>query len=126
MWNRLKKFFVKGEATPVSSNPEDAYIVTITDEYVKVEHPRRKTESIQWKNIEEIWLVNTDDGPFLPDVFLLLTGNNEGCIIPQGTKGCDEVYDIVSKYDNFSFENVIASMTCTDNQRFVLWKRKAE
>ncbi len=106
-----------------SRNPEDDFIVTITDEFVKVEHPDLKISQIHWSNIEHIKLVNTDDGPFLPDVWLMLIGENEQCIIPQGAKGYNEVYDIVTKYDGFDFENVIKSMLCTDNAEFDLWKR---
>ncbi|MDR2951527.1 MAG: hypothetical protein LBV71_20245 [Prevotella sp.] len=121
MFSWLKKIFSKENKSP--KNPEDAYLVTITDEYVKVEHPRRATESICWEEINEIWLINTDDGPLLPDVFLALVGEKGGCLIPQGANGFDEVYDIVSKYNGFNFENVIKSMACADNQRFILWGR---
>ena len=103
---------------------EDNFLVTIADELVKVEHPERKTEQIYWKNIEQIKFINTDEGPFLPDVWLTLLGKEEGYLIPHGAKGYDEVYEIVSKYQGFNFENVIASMSCSDNAEFDLWKRK--
>ena len=47
----------------------------------------------------------------------------EICSIPQGANGYDEVFDLVSKYDNFNFENVGLSMSCTDNAEFELWKK---
>ena len=111
-----------GKSKP--KNPEDEYIITITDEAVKVEHPRRETEAILWDDIEVIELINTDDGPFVPDVWLALIGKNSGCLIPQGTKGFETVYDIVSKYENFNFENFIKSMSCTANEEFLLWKKE--
>lgn len=111
-----------GKTNP--KNPEDDFIVTITDAFVKVEHPHRKTEQIEWKDINEIKLLNTDAGPVAPDVWIALLGENSGCIIPQGCKGSDEVYNIVSKYENFNFENVIKSMSCTDNEEFHLWTKK--
>lgn len=104
--------------------PEDDYIVTLTATNVKVEHPKRATEEIDWQDIEEIKLINTDQGPFLPDVWLLLLGKGKGCSIPQGCKGFDDVYDIVSKYEGFNFENAIKSMSCTDNAQFELWSKK--
>jgi hypothetical protein len=104
-------------------NPEDDFIVTITNELIKIEHPNRKTEQIYWKNIDIIKLINTDEGPWLPDIWLALLGKEEGCLIPQGAKGYDEVYEIVSKYEGFNFENVIKSMSCTDNEEFELWTR---
>jgi hypothetical protein len=109
-----------------SKNPEDDYKVTVTEELILVEHPRRKTEQILWKDITEIKLINTDEGPWLPDVWLTLLSKDGGCLIPQGAIGYDTVYDIVSKYDGFDFENVIKSMSCTDNMQFQLWTRTKE
>ncbi|MEO8516018.1 MAG: hypothetical protein ABI426_04700 [Flavobacterium sp.] len=103
--------------------PEDYYETIITDELIKVEHPKRKTEQILWKDIEEIKLINTDAGPFAPDIWLALLGVNSGCLIPHGSKGFNKVYDIVSKYENFDFENVTKSMTCTNNEDFKLWSK---
>jgi hypothetical protein len=104
-------------------NPELQFTITISNEFVQVDHPERSTERIKWLEIEEIKLLNTDDGPFLPDVWLCLIGANSRCLIPQGSDGYDEVYEIVSKYEGFSFENVIKSMACTDNAEFRLWKK---
>lgn len=70
-------------------------------------------------------LINTDEGPFLPDVWLVLVGDNGSCSLPQGCIGYDQVYDIVSKYEGFDFENEIKSMKCTANQQFLLWKKNS-
>ncbi len=104
--------------------PEEDYTVTITETYIRVEHPEKKTGQIMWDNIEEIKFINTDEGPWLPDVWLALSGKEDGCLIPQGAKGYEDVYNIVSKYESFNFENVINSMTCTDNAEFPLWTKK--
>lgn len=114
-------FFSKLFGKKSSQNPEDDF--TITDDFVRVEHPNRKTEEIFWKDINEIRFINTDGGPFTMDIWLALIGDNSGCLVPQETKGCEKVYDIVSKYDGFDFENVVKSMSST-NQQFLLWKRK--
>jgi len=111
----------KGKGVP--HQPEVAYKVTITEQGVQVEHPQRKTESIRWQDIDEVRLINTDEGPWLPDVWLALIGQETGCLIPQGAKGYDEVYDIVSQYEGFNFENVMKSMCCTSNEQFELWKK---
>jgi hypothetical protein len=107
-----------------SKNPEDQFKVTITDSFVQVEHPARKTEMIHWVDIKQIKLINTDEGPWLPDLWLSLVGDNSACLIPHGASGYDEVYDKVSKYAGFKFENVIKSMRCTDNAEFLLWRRE--
>lgn len=102
---------------------EDDFTVTITDEYVKVEHPQNQPECIRWEEIMEIRLVNTDDGAWLPDVWYALIGKETGCLIPQGAPGSENLYDIISKYEGFNYQQVIAPMTCTDNAQFIVWTR---
>ncbi|MFT3982240.1 MAG: hypothetical protein QM687_17350 [Ferruginibacter sp.] len=119
----ISKFFKNLFKKRELQHPEDKYIVTITEKFVKVEHPEIEPASIFWEDIEEIKLINTDAGPWLPDIWLALMGEKEDCLIPHGSKGFDEVYDIVSKYEGFNFENVGHSMTCTDNKVFELWKK---
>lgn len=116
----LDRLFKKKEER---KQPEDYYDISITDEYVKVEHPKRNIEEIKWNEIEEISIVTTDEGPFLPDVWLMLIGNGKGCSMPQGAPKYEEVYDIVSKYEGFNFEEAIKAATSTDNAKFQLWKK---
>ena len=116
-----KLFGTKKENKPLQ--PEDLYDVEITKEYIKVTHPKRSDEMIAWNELEEIKLVNTNEGPFQPDVWMFLIGNGKGCSIPQGSKGWNDVYDIVSQFPGFNFENVIKSASCTDNQTFDVWKK---
>jgi hypothetical protein len=104
--------------------PEENFVITITDEIVKIEHPKRKTEMVKWNDIKEIIMLNTDDGPWLPDVWMGLIGDEGGCLIPLGAKGYDDVFDIVSKYEGFDFESYIKSATCTENAQFLVWKKK--
>lgn len=99
-------------------------MVTITEEFLKVEHQNRKPEQIFWKDISEIRLKNSSDGPSAPDVWLVLVGDHCECLIPQGTNGYDAVFSIVSQYKNFNFDNVIKSMTCVNNDQFILWTRE--
>ena len=117
-------FFKKLFGETNRKSPEDDYTVTITDKFIRVEHPRRKTEQVLWENIQQIKLINTDQGPWSRDVWLALLGNEDGCLIPQGAKGYNEVYDIVSKYEGFNFDNVIKSMACACNNEFDLWTKK--
>jgi hypothetical protein len=105
-------------------NPEDDFVLTITDELVKIEHPFRKTEQVNWQDIIEIKIITTDTGPLMPDVWLALIGKESGCLIPQGCNGFNQVYDIISKYKGFNFEKVIKAMSCTENEEFEIWKSK--
>lgn len=117
------KLFRKQEAR---KQVEDFYKITLTDGFVKVEHPKRKTEQINWNDIDKIAIITTDEGPFLPDVWLILTGKDSGCSMPQGAPGYDEVFDIISNYEGFNFEEYLKSVSCTDNAGFEVWTRKSQ
>lgn len=129
-----KLFGSKGQQTKIAlqseSNTtrraqlEDEYVAVLTATEVTVTHPRRPVESIRWEEIEEVLLANTDDGPFLPDVWMVLKGNDKVCSVPQGSHGWDDIYNIVSKYPGFNFEAVIASASCTTNELFVAWRKE--
>jgi hypothetical protein len=101
--------------------PEDDYQVTITDEFVKVEHPKWDFGQVNWDEVHTVKLINTDRGPWQPDVWLTLVSDKGTCKIPLAAKGYEEVYDIVSKYEGFDFESETRSMSCTDNAEFILW-----
>ncbi|MDQ3017989.1 MAG: hypothetical protein M3R25_14855 [Bacteroidota bacterium] len=96
--------------------------ILVSPESVAVEHPDRMTINMKWDDIEEINLVNSDQGPFLDDVWLQLKSKADTIFLAQGKQGYDEVYDIVSQYQGFNFDNVIESMTCTGNETFLLWE----
>ena len=105
------------------SDPIDKFYVDINSTTVTITHPERDTEKVEWKDIQSIKIITTDEGPFLPDFWLALIGTNEGCLIPLGCQGYDKVYNIVSKYDNFDFKKVIEASTSTDNNEFFIYKK---
>jgi hypothetical protein len=104
-------------------NPEDDFTIIITELYVRVEHPQATTSEIQWSDIQLIKLVNTDQGPWLPDIWLILMGNEMNCVIPHGAKNFDEVIERISKYEGFDNDAIGRSMCCTENAEFVLWAK---
>lgn len=107
-----------------SAQPEDAYIVNITESIIECLHPKWNFGKVKLNVIHTIKLVNTNEGPWLPDIWLTLVDDDNICRIPHGSKGFDQVYNIVSKYDNFNFDNVTQSMSSTDNEEFLLWTKK--
>lgn len=111
---------------PPKKEPEAYYDIIITDKHLTVEHPERKTERINWNDIDEIAIITTDEGPFLPDVWLVLIGKDGGCSLPQGAPKYEDVFNVISTYEGFNFEEYIQSASCTQHARFELWKRKAE
>lgn len=104
--------------------PEEYYIVSLSNDLIKVEHPENETQTIRWDDIDEIKLSNNDSGPWGIDIWMVLVGKNSHCQIPHGSKGFDEIYEIVSKYKNFNFNNLMESMSCTENKEFLLWSKE--
>ena len=54
----------------------------ITEDDVACEHPKRRREAIRWEDVNRIWYVTTSDGPWLPDEWILLEGEDQGCSFP--------------------------------------------
>lgn len=105
-------------------NPEAQYNALMTEEGVACEHPRRPREFIRWDDIVEITIVTNSEGPFAADVWLLLIGKDGGCSISQGAPGFESLlFDRLGKWPGFDYEKVIAAMACTDDARFVCWRR---
>jgi len=104
-------------------SPESEYIVTVTDDFVRVEKDSLQTQNIFWYDLREVSIVTTDEGPFHPDVWLVLKGAAGMVRIPQGNPGYDVVYDRVSGLDGFNYQGVIDAMMSTENNEFILWKK---
>ena len=67
--------------------PEGLFTIATTDAAVSYEHPNGKTESIAWDELRRVEIITTDEGPFLPDSFWVLTSDTTQCTIAQGAKG---------------------------------------
>mgnify|MGYP003421658818 CR=1 FL=1 len=89
--------------------PEDLYTIEITNDFIKVTHPQENDKTVLWDNITEIHIQTTDEGPYRPDVWLVLIGIDTYCRIPQGN-------------NSYDFEVYIESMSSTENAVFMVWK----
>ena len=104
-------------------NPEDSFNVTVTERSVRVDHPVSRSSEIRWSEILQIKLINTDQGPWAPDIWLALIGDDRKCVIPHGAKGFDEVVERISRYEGFDNHAFGMSMCCAENAEFVLWTK---
>lgn len=102
------------------------FVITVNDDYIKIEHPERKTEMIKWNAIEHIAMMKTDGRGVLPSIWLILAGKGSGCVLPEGVHGFKTVMRIVSDYEGFSVENVVLAMNKTDDEPVPLWNRNAD
>jgi hypothetical protein len=60
-------------------------------------------------------------------VWWLLSGVNgaSGCVIPQGATGEQALLAKLQSLPGFDNEQLITAMSCTDNQKFLCWRRPA-
>jgi hypothetical protein len=103
--------------------PESLCIVRLYDSGVECTAPNGNVESVEWKDLQKIEIVTTDQGPFLPDVFWVLHGSQAGCVVPHGSDGEKELLDRLQKLPGFRNEAVIEAMSSTENRRFLCWEK---
>lgn len=103
--------------------PEGLYTVVVTDETVSYEDPDGTIESIGWNELRRVEVVTTDQGPFLPDSFWVLTGSETQCTIAQGAKGENLLLDRLQSLSGFDNEGLISAMGSTTNARFLCWDK---
>ena len=110
--------FLKRKAEPVPC-------VFIDDLVVRRELGDGKIEEVAWDDLVEVQIVVTDEGPFVDDVFFLLAARDgSGVCVPQGAPGSETLLERLQKLPNFDNGEVIRAMACSENARFVCWKKR--
>lgn len=105
------------------SSPENDILVTITEQEITCRRPDGTVESVTWQSLRAVIIETNDLGPFCTDVFWILIGDTDGCVIPQGANGESELLHRLQILPGFNNEAVIEAMGSTDNNRFLCWKR---
>lgn len=112
-----------GTQEPPQLMPESLFIVEVSDTGVSCSRPDQRVERVTWDDLQCVEVVNTDEGPFLPDVFWVLHGSDGGCVIPQGATGEKQLLERLQKLPDFDNEAVIKAMSVTTNKRSLCWRR---
>jgi hypothetical protein len=116
MLKKLAEFWDRISNPPVDTVAFDEEGVTRTMASGRIEH-------VRWDHLVEIEIVTTDEGPFVEDVFWLLSaGDGTGCAVPQGAVGSDALLARLQQLPGFDNGAVIDAMTCVENARFVCWR----
>src|SRR4051812_17361617 len=81
-------------------------------------------EHVAWDELVEVFVMTTDAGPFVEDVFFVLEGKHgTGCVVPQGAPESSQLLERLQRLPGFDNEAIIQAMSCTENARFVCWRR---
>jgi hypothetical protein len=82
-----------------------------------------RTETVRWDELETVFIITTDKGPFVDDIFWVLVGARGGCIAPSEAEGTTDLVHRLQQLPGFDNRAVIAAMGCAENDRFVVWRR---
>ena len=108
-------------ATPV---PESSYVVELSDAEVRCKHPDGSLEIVEWADLQRVELVTTEAGPFAPDVYWLLYGTSDRCLVPQGSSSERQLLRKLQQLPGFLDRAVVEGMSSAANRVFVCWKRE--
>jgi hypothetical protein len=110
---------------PPLPQPRDScdYRLSMTESKVACEHPKRNREAMRWEDVNRIWYVTTSDGPWLPDAWILLEGEQGGCSFPTEAQGFSGFWDqLKQRFPGFDYEPLIRGGT--DDARYLCWERQ--
>jgi hypothetical protein len=126
MLKKLFGLFKKSETSSTNAKlmPEACVIVSFDDELIKSSRPNGLVEKVKWYDLKAVIIETTDDGPFAPDVFWILVGGNQtGCVFPGGATGEKEILEEMQKrLKGFDNETLIQAMGSCNNNKFLIWK----
>lgn len=96
--------------------------LVITEDEIGCEHPRRKRESILWRDVARIWYVTTPYGPHSPDEWILLEGEAGGCSFPTEAHGFDRVWvELEKRFPGFDYGPIIQR----PEGKHLCWEKRA-
>jgi hypothetical protein len=80
-------------------------------------------ESVQWSDLQEVYLLTTDAGPRMDDVFWVLSGTASGCVVPSEAVGAAELIARLQQLPGFDNRAVIDAMASMERRQFLCWQR---
>ena len=84
-----------------------------------------RIEAVLWKDLVEIRIVTTDEGPFVDDVWWLFTSSSgAGCAISSLAVD-DRLFDRLKRISGVNYDAVISAMGSCENATFLVWQGPA-
>ena len=84
----------------------------------------RKAIVLQIAELDEIGIETTDQGPFVEDVFWILTNGEKHVRIPDMHPIFETLRGRFESLEGFDWSPFIEAMGCNDNRYFSCWKRR--
>lgn len=114
----LSRLFGRKPRPPLAKD-----VVTFDDEKIIRTAPDGKLEVVRWDDLQEVSIITTDEGPFVDDVFWVLSGSSSGCLAPSEAVGTKDLLPKLQQLPGFDNDAVIQAMGSTSNAKFLCWRR---
>ena len=116
MFKFIKSFFSRRSFAPELK-------VSLTDSEIVVTHSDETRDVMEWRELNEVSIITTDQGPYVEDVFWVLQVLETACIIPSSASGIDKLIERLQELPNFDNLRVIEAMGSAENNRFLVWSK---
>jgi hypothetical protein len=97
--------------------------VAVDAKGVSCARPDGRVDVVNWSDLVVAGIQTTAIGPFVEDVYFYLEGPDYGFYIPQAAEGTEELVGRLLQLPGFDSETFAAAMSCTDDTRFVCWRK---
>ena len=85
-----------------------------------------KSEQVEWRSLSEIWIVTSDAGPVVDDLyFALLADDGTGVAVPNALAFQNDLLAHLQKLPGFDNQRAIDALGSTDHARFLVWRATA-
>ena len=99
-------------------------MVTITNDEIVCEHPKRPRESIRWDAVTEIRLVTTSRDLYDPGDWFAFIGAEGGCSVPFEAQGFDQLWTVFkTRYPEIDYGAILN--TGTPYSQRTIWTKGA-
>jgi hypothetical protein len=112
-------FKTKDSAPEPSGKPASREAVTFDEIGVQRVMQNGKVESVTWDDLQQVFIITTDEGPFQEDVYWMLAGSSSGCAVPGSAQGVKELLPRLQALPGFKNEAVIEAMGSAQNAKFL-------
>jgi hypothetical protein len=135
MLNLIKRLFGKelqvskiseGALNTRHQAPEAQFSVSFDNNEIRLTVPDGRVFTVAWNELIGVAIQTTDNGPFQPDVFWVLSTKHGSLRIPQGANGERELFYQLQRLPGFNNEAFISAMGSAQNNLFVCWQRDGE
>ena len=116
----LSRFFGRPSKPRTASKDE----VSFDETGVKRIMRDGRTEFISWDELQEVVIITTDRGPWVDDVYYVLSGTDRGCAVPSEAVGMQALVPRLQALPGFKNEAAIQAMGSTRNATFLCWSRE--